>query len=218
MVCRRRRMLPLLGLGVLLASGYGLWQADSLPALGGEHPSHRLWLSEEHLRSGDLVFRRTSSLEGRAVRQMESSTEFTHVGVVWIDEQGASVIHASPDSVGSKSEGGVVSEPLSAFLSTDGIEAASVYRLHNLDDAQARQMAEATLKWLHRPFDLNFELDRPQAFHCTELVWHAVSSLGVRDSPPLLRLHGLPGDMRVLTLGALMESLGLVWIQDAQTA
>ena len=203
----------------LMFAGIGLVPAYSFlhgESVRGTVLPAGLQLSDTGLRSGDLVFRRTRSLEGRVVQRFEPQTEFTHVGIVWMDVAGASVVHATPDPTGAWPEGGVVREPLAAFLSTHGIEAASVFRWTDADDLQARDMAAKALAWVNRPFDLSFESEKPIGFHCTELVWHAVSSLGVRDTPLLLRIKGLPSGLQVLTLEVLIESLNLDRIKDAK--
>lgn len=150
------------------------------PADAQPTPSLEARFNDLELRSGDLIFRRGCSLVSRAVLAADGLSEFSHVGLLWIEGGQARVIHASPpEAEGAK--GWVYSEPLFTFLSTRRARAAALYRLADGDIEIGRRAAAAARRYVRDrvPFDEKFDYADSSAFYCTELVWAAYREAGV---------------------------------------
>jgi len=139
------------------------------------------------VESGDLVFRRGTTLLSLAVYAADRQASYSHVGIAWVDGDGGWVVHAVPAE--GKAAGGVVAEPLDTFVRGG---AASGFAIHRLDaPAEVRRAAAGAALRHHRaavPFDSAFDLAEDRSLYCTELVWRVYLdqgidlTRGVRDS------------------------------------
>ena len=95
------------------------------------------------VESGDLVFRRGTTLLSFAVLAADRGAAYSHVGIVWKRDDGAAwVVHAAPGE--EETAGGVRAEPLDAFVRGGAASGFAIYRL----DAPAglrRAAADAAL-------------------------------------------------------------------------
>lgn len=142
---------------------------------------------------GDVVFRASSSAEGRLVVVLDGSGfRYSHVGIVVSDGVDPIVVHAAP--MNGPSGGSVIRESLSAFLSHDDVTAVALYRP---DDAAAGHAVSAVrlaegMVSAAVTFDDDFDLESNDRVYCTELVWKAYSRGGVDLTEGAWRGSALP--------------------------
>ncbi|MCB0196670.1 MAG: hypothetical protein KDJ65_32255 [Anaerolineae bacterium] len=143
-------------------------------------PTYKLHYTPEIFKTGDLIFRRSNSIAGQFVLTVDSQTEYTHVGIIYIEEKEIYVIHAAPNNPISH-QGAVLIEPIRDFLAPNVAVAGAVYRLHPYDQLTAQQAADTALNYVHAhlSFDDDFDLKTDKALYCTELVWKAYLSTGL---------------------------------------
>lgn len=117
----------------------------------------------------------------RAVVEADPVSRFSHVGLAVVEDGRVAVVHATPGDRGT--EAGVVSEPLSSYLSASSASSAAVFRVADFE--LALEAAEIAKGWARRaiPFDGAFETSSDhatdEALYCTELVWKAYLHAGV---------------------------------------
>lgn len=127
-------LLPLLGLGVLAATG-----GDSLPPL----------------KTGDIVFQTTETNASDAI-MLASGTKYTHVGLVEIDKAGrANVIEAV---------GPVRTIPLDDWRRKGNGQRITVKRIKGLDEGRAREAVARARRYAGRPYDHYFYESRDQIY------------------------------------------------------
>lgn len=133
------------------------------------------------LRSGDLVFRRGRTMTSRSVLAVDPSPRYSHVGLIRVGDGAVRVVHALPPEGDGADAGGIVVEPLDAFLSLPAASAAAIYRLRAGSAAAGEAAAEAAWGYALAavPFDQGFDLRSDRALYCTELVWAAYRRAGV---------------------------------------
>lgn len=135
-------------------------------------------LAAGDLREGDLLFRRGSSTESRAVTLLDGF--YSHVGIV-VDSGGGAlrIVHAVPDEPDFPGDSDRVKmDPLARFLSPDRAEAACLMR--PADSLAARTAARAALRFWQRatPFDHDYDETDTLRMYCTELVVYAYRLAG----------------------------------------
>lgn len=170
----------------------------------------------EQVRAADLLFRRGRGLLTQAVLAVESSSAYSHVGVVVVRPAGLFVVHSVPDEPPGD-PGSVRAEPLETFTAPERAEALGLYRVQKLAGDTPRRVAAlaegAALRRL--PFDPDFDLASQDRVYCTEFVWRIFRDAGGLDllaGPPPLMSFALQR-RRVITPSALIESEALhaVW-------
>lgn len=138
-----------------------------------------VWLSpaagqadEAGLREGDLLVRYTSSLLSRvSVGFSKDDRRFSHVGLLWKDEEGTwQVIHALSRKQGLP---GVFSETMSSFLEPAIRHGLFRWRFPLEDSRSIANIAAAWAAEGKIAFDWSFDLSNSDAFYCTELIWRA---------------------------------------------
>ena len=131
------------------------------------------------LQAGDLVFRRGESLTSRMVLTADPRSAYSHVGILYLGEDGPLVVHAIPgDDFDAPTPLRV--EPLASF--TEAASAVGVHRLGEADAAvYAEDAARIALSYARDSvlFDVGFSLQSPEAMYCTELVWRAYREAGL---------------------------------------
>jgi hypothetical protein len=145
---------------------------------GYDRREARIRADESLFAPGDVLFRRGRSLVSRAVLVADGNGEYSHVGLIAVSAGRVWVLHATPPEEPDV-RGGVIAEPLAAFLAPDQASAAALYRPRN---GQAGLTAERVAwDWVHRrvPFDSAFDLASANRLYCTELVWRAYRSAGI---------------------------------------
>jgi len=147
----------------------GVAAVGSIPARPGD-PNIARW------RSGDVLFLNGTSLRSRAVRLLQGyTTDYSHVGIVVVDEGVPFVIHADPAA------GKVIKQRWDAVIRSGQVSGGAVYRVRGAD-ARATAAACAVARQHARedaPFDNDFDLRTVDRLFCTELVWRAYRSAGV---------------------------------------
>jgi hypothetical protein len=167
-----RLWMPVAGLALVSVAAVSR-ESRSSPAV-----YRRLHVDGPAFAPGDVVFRRGRSLISRAVLAADGDGEYSHVGLIAVSAGRVWVLHATPDEA-PDIKGGVLAEPLEAFLAPEYASAAALYRPR---DARAGRAAErAAWGWVHArlPFDDAFDFESADKLYCTELVWRAYQSTGI---------------------------------------
>jgi len=129
-----------------------------------------------YLATGDLIFRKSESLTGQFVSNMDSRGEFSHVGIIRLsDEKDIFVVHASPH--GKETQNMVQVATLEYFLSFS--QEIAIYRPRSTYKQTAIQAANYAFSLAGEvPFDRAFNLETEDAVYCTELIWRAFLEAG----------------------------------------
>lgn len=127
------------------------------------------------LRAGDLVFRRSRSLEGAAVLAASAGARFSHVGVAVETAGGLRIVHAVPPE--GTQRGGVVAARWETFALAPDVEAAAAYRLAHLVPAAAARISEALDAVLGTSFNAGFTSDPRDGLYCTQVALLALASV-----------------------------------------
>lgn len=124
-----------------------------------------------HIESGDLIFRRTQSIEGN-IAVFLGSGKYSHVGIISAEDQGIFVIHVVPSFPST-----VRKDTLLEFIS-DSV-AFSIYRV----DTSPERKKIATFfanSWVgNKYFDIDFDIKDNTKLYCTELVYNAYKKAGL---------------------------------------
>ena len=127
------------------------------------------------LKNGDLVLRCGRSAESYAVYLADHNSEFTHIGIIAIQNNTAYVIHAVPHKRKT-----VKKEKLSTFLNKKNASQFAVYRsnyptliLQNVVDAAEEFYVQKI------EFDSSYNLNNSSKLYCTELVLKAFEKGGL---------------------------------------
>ena len=168
-------LLPLLLLvsSMVLVGKTGKSQFDSRTL---EVPVHSL-------ESGDVVFRKGTSMTSLTVSWLDRTALYTHVGLVLVENDVVEVIHAVPgDRYNELGPPTVIKESLGEFFSHDGVVAISVQRISiDPDSGIAARAADAAVSFVEQGvlFDGAFDLETTDKMYCTELVWRAYKIAGI---------------------------------------
>lgn len=152
---------------------------------GGEPAgtSGHLRYDQNLFQSGDLLFRRGDSMLSHAVLQADQQSEYSHVGIVSIEDGKVWVIHSVPQE-DDRPGNGVRADQLGDFLSPSEAVQAAVFR--SADQRAAIVATRAALDFARKrlPFDGAFDLTTADRVYCTELVWRAYLKAGIDLRPP----------------------------------
>lgn len=130
------------------------------------------------LQNGDIIFRRGISLISIAVLAVDKESQYSHVGVIFLENEKVSVIHAVPEE--EPGEGDYVKkESIEVFLKQDRTSNFGVFRV--IDSTVAHKAAEYSLKLFKKktPFDNDYNLQDTGKVYCTELIYHAYHNYGI---------------------------------------
>jgi len=199
----------------LLLGGLALVTTGAWAALHTMSP--RWQVDDAALRAGDLLFRRTVSLEGLGVQALDAAVRFSHVGlVVGHDAHGAAqVVHACPPE--HAGQPGVRQTTAQAFVAAADVRNAAAARLP-VGNAQARQLSDWALRHVGWAFNADFLLDAPHALYCTQLVWAAMRAAHCRGLPQIALWRTPLGAREVVPMSALIDLPGLRWMPTAVQA
>jgi hypothetical protein len=176
---RIRAALLGLGLGSLsLLSPPNFQTLDSEVGTG----TWRLRFEATEFVAGDVIFRRGRSLVSRVVLAADGGSEYSHVGLISLVDGKVWVLHAVPPEEPAE-QGGVIAEPLSAFLAFDKATGAGLFRVRDARAAAIAEKAAWSFVRAHIPFDSAFDLSTPNQLYCTEMVWRAYREAGVDLAP-----------------------------------
>jgi len=137
-------------------------------------------ICDSTLKSGDLVFRKGRSAVSQVVLLADKESSYSHVGIVFIENNNYYIIHTTPD----ESESGidyVIKEKVSDFFSSEKASRGSVYRLKKqfANSANSASLFANTFFEKRIIFDDEFDLESEDKMYCTELVWKAYQKVGI---------------------------------------
>lgn len=138
-------------------------------------------INKSLLMNGDIIFRKGRSFVSRMVLQIDNRSDFSHVGIILVEDDSIFVIHSVPD----EDENGidmVKIDDIKTFLQYDRATAVTVYRLNNNESDKVLNTAVnyAKEKAINEiPFDGGFDLSDDERLYCTELIWKAFKKGGV---------------------------------------
>lgn len=132
------------------------------------------------LRDGDLVFRCGTSAESETILKIDSTGQYTHVGIVVNLNGKWHVVHVVP---GESNDGidRVKTEPIDTFFLTTRAVHGKAMRLQGCD-AQAAHKAALRAHELSRQgiqFDYFYNWNDSTRLYCTELMQHAYAAAGI---------------------------------------
>jgi len=128
-----------------------------------------------NLNNGDLIFRCGRSTESYAVYLADKNAEFTHLGIISIENKIPFVIHVVPDK--NKL---VKKESLAEFLKPKNTSEFAIYRSHYKKVFLDKVVQEANSFYLKKyEFDNKYDLETDSKLYCTELVLKAFNNVGI---------------------------------------
>ncbi len=131
-------------------------------------------------KNGDLVFRKGRSVESQIVLFSDRESDYSHVGIIYMIENKAYVIHTVPDE--SKSSVDYIKmERIEEFFNPNKASKGSVLRTKEKYISFAL-LAAKKAKWFYDRkivFDDAYDLKTEDKLYCTELVWKAYQENGV---------------------------------------
>ena len=132
------------------------------------------------LQNGDLVFRKGRSVESQMVLFSDQESDYSHVGIVYMIEGEAYVIHTVPDELESSIDY-IKMEKIEEFFNSEKASKGSVLRTKTEYISFALLAAQKAKCFYDRKiiFDDAFDLKTEDKLYCTELVWKAYQENGV---------------------------------------
>jgi uncharacterized protein YycO len=148
----------------------------------------------EKWKSGDIVFLNGTSFRSRTVRLLQKySSDYSHVGIVVVENGVPYVVHADP------SDDKVVRQRWADIVARGDISGGAVYRVRGGDDATLAVVVETAGEYARNaiPFDHEFDLKTTDKLYCTELVWRAYKAAGVElcKNAEMEHPHLLPANL-----------------------
>ena len=190
---RRRALLA------VLASAALPWRGP------GAAPRQPHWVLEDaQLRQGDLLFRRTVSLDGFGVHAIDAAGRFSHVGLVvgHATDGCAWVVHACPPEHAGQT--GVRYTRARNFVGGDDVLDAAAARLRSSPSQRQAMVdwARARVGW---SFNDRFAWNAPHSLYCTQLVAGAMRAADIAPLPESRRWYTPLGRLRVIPMSSLLE-------------
>lgn len=128
-----------------------------------------------NLNNGDIILRCGRSTESYAVYLADKNAEFTHLGIISIENKKPFVIHVVPDK--NKL---VKKESLTEFLKPKNTSEFAIYRSHYNKVYLDKVVQEANSFYLKKyEFDNKYDLETDSKLYCTELVLKAFNNVGI---------------------------------------
>lgn len=122
------------------------------------------------LQDGDLIFRRGRSAESHVVLVADSKSEFSHVGIIYIENKTPYVIHAVPGE-NKCGKDYIKKEKLTDFLAPKKASEYSVYRSDFPETINKNAASFANHYYQEkRVFDEKYDLSTDDKLYCTELI------------------------------------------------
>lgn len=158
-------------------------------------------------QNGDLIFRRGKSVESFAVCLADRDHDFSHIGIVVVDQGQPFVIHAVPGE-SDQTPSLVVKEPVNDFLDNNKASHWAVYRSRLSAGALKKVTARAWTFFVSRTgFDNDYDLTSDTRVYCSELVMKSYMAAGLDPSAyPLREVKLITGAKRILFPGAFTKS------------
>jgi hypothetical protein len=141
------------------------------------HSSPDVNVAEIDLRDGDLILRRGRSIESFAVVVADKDKDYSHIGIVAMDDGKPYVIHVVPGESDTRPEL-VIKESPESFLCRKKATGFAVYRSVFPEDSCKKVALKALGYHQNRiAFDHEYDLQSDQKLYCTELVLRAYQEL-----------------------------------------
>jgi hypothetical protein len=143
-------------------------------------PNLSLEMSKLNLKSGDLIFRRGTSIESQIVLLTDQNSEYSHVGMIYKINGKLFVIHTIPKE-DDADPGYIKLESIDEFLSEGKAARVAVYRLvQNFPDKLNIASSYAYSCYSNKYcFDNKYDLVTDTQLYCTELIWKAYKHAGI---------------------------------------
>ncbi|MDR0619459.1 MAG: hypothetical protein LBG17_06135 [Bacteroidales bacterium] len=130
---------------------------------------------------GDIIFRRGYGLKSRAILNVDTSSAYSHCGIVVLteDKGSASVIHITPGERNKDENVDKIKiESIADFWRNDKAKHGAVYRLKN--NRWGENAAQEAFRLLEKCilFDHDYQLQDTCTMYCTELVYQAYLKAG----------------------------------------
>ncbi len=138
------------------------------------------FLSEIPLQTGDLLYRRGSSFESLMVMMADRQGEYSHVGIVWFENDTAWIVHMEP-STGKTGNDTIRKETVKAFLDPDKSTQFALYRPCLGCDAKTPRLHHYVFQNLSRKttFDHGYDAGDTTRLYCSELIRNAFMHEGI---------------------------------------
>lgn len=131
------------------------------------------------LENGDLIFRRGRSAESFAVYIADKDRDYSHIGIIVIDNNKPFVVHATTGESEVKPEV-IRKDPLEYFIHKKRASHIALYR-PIINKKEKAKIAKQALKFYmeKRVFDDRYDLKSDDKLYCTELVLKAYKIINV---------------------------------------
>jgi len=130
----------------------------------------------EILHNGDLILRCGRSTESFVVYLADTNSEFTHIGIISIENDIPYVIHAVPSKTNL-----VQKEILSTFLNSKNTSKFAIYRSNFKEVYLDKVVRTANSYFLNKyEFDTKYDLTTNTKLYCTELILKAFNNVGAK--------------------------------------
>lgn len=127
------------------------------------------------LQNGDLILRCGKSTESYIVHLADNTSEFTHIGIIRIENNIPYVIHAVPHK-----NKVVQKETFQAFVNPKNTSSYAIYRTNYNTNILTKVVNEAQNFYLKKyTFDNEYDLNTDTKLYCSELIQKAFKSAGI---------------------------------------
>ncbi len=134
-----------------------------------------LSINFNNLHNGDLILRCGRSAESFAIYLADANTDFTHIGIISIENDILYVIHAVPSKTNL-----VQKERLTNFLNSKNTSKFAIYRSNFNEVYLDKVVKTANSYYLNKyEFDNEYDLNTNAKLYCTELILKAFKNAGI---------------------------------------
>ena len=128
-----------------------------------------------NLHNGDLIFRCGRSTNSFAVYLADKNTEFTHVGIICIENQTPYVIHSVPSKTNL-----IQKETITSFLNSNNTSKFAIYRSSFKQVKLDEVVIVANSYYINKyEFDSKYDLTTNTKLYCTEMILKAFKTVGI---------------------------------------
>ena len=163
---------------ILVFASYSFIKSHSNNSIQKHNSS--LEISKLNLQSGDLIFRRGTSVESQIVLLTDQNSEYSHVVMIYKIYGKLFVIHTVP-KVDDADPGYIKLESIDEFLSEGKAARLAVYRLFQNSSEKINIASSYAYNCYIKNyrFDNNYDLVSDKKLYCTELIWKAYKHAGI---------------------------------------
>lgn len=163
------------------------------------------------LRNGDLVLRRGRSVESFAVCILDKNRDYSHIGIVCIENKVPYIIHIVPDQPDR-----VRKDLPEIFLSNGNASHFKVLR-SDFETEKLKKVSEAASGFFNRKFtfDNKYDLSTDTVLYCTELIIKAFKYNNITFPdifPQNIKL--LTGSYKIIMPGSFLENSHFTSVMD----